>query len=117
MRKILVVVGLCFAFGVTSASAAEKTWTGQISDAMCGKDHSMMAHDGKKVDARDCTLACVKGGSKYVFVSKGTVYGIDNQDLKDLQMHAGHNVQLTGEMASDGKTLHVSKITMPAGKK
>lgn len=117
MRKILVLAGICFAFGIASARAAEKTWAGQISDAMCGKDHSMMMHDGKKVSARDCTLVCVKGGSKYVFVSKGMVYQVDNQNMKDLEVHAGHNVQLTGEMASDRKSIHVSKITMPAAKK
>jgi len=117
MRRILFVASLCFVLGVTAASAAEKTWTGQISDSMCGKDHSMMEHGGKKVNARDCTLECVKAGGKYVFVSQGTVYEIDNQSMKELQAHAGQNVQLTGEMTSDGKTIQVSKITMPAGKK
>jgi hypothetical protein len=116
MKRILFVAGFCFALGVTAASAAEKTWTGQISDSMCGKDHSMMEHDGKKVSARDCTLECAKAGAKYVFVSQGKVYEIDNQSMKELQAHAGHNVQVAGEMASDGKTIHVSKITMPAGK-
>jgi tricorn protease-like protein len=80
-------------------------------------DHSMMAHGGKKMSARDCTLECVKGGEKYVFVSKGKVYQVKNQDMKDLQVHAGHTVNLTGEMTPDGKTITVSKIVMPAGKK
>jgi hypothetical protein len=103
--------------GVTAALAAEQTWTGQISDSMCGKDHSMMEHGGKKVSARDCTMQCVKAGAKYVFVSKGTVYAVENQDMRDLQTHAGHTVRLTGEMASDSKSIRVSKIAMPASKK
>jgi hypothetical protein len=117
MKRILFIASLAFVVVTSAAFAAEQTWSGQISDSMCGKDHSMMQHGGKKVSARDCTLECVKAGGKYVFVSKGTVYAIDNQDLKDLEMHAGHNVQLTGEMSADKKTIHVSKITMPAGKK
>ena len=95
--------------------AADQTWTGKISDSMCGASHAkMMAeHKDAKTD-RDCTLACVKGGGKYVFVSGGKVYNIENQDLALLQDHAGHTVRLTGEMKGD--TITVSKIVMP-GKK
>lgn len=117
MKKLLFVTSLGLTLSAGAAFAAEKTWSGQISDSMCGKDHSMMQHGGKKVGARDCTLECVKGGSKYVFVSKGMVYEIQNQDMTDLQTHAGHNVQLKGELAAGGKTIQVSKITMPAAKK
>ncbi len=63
---------------------------------------------------RDCALACVKGGGKYVFVSDGKVYNIANQGLPLLGTHAGHTVRLTGEMKGD--TITVSKIVMP-GKK
>ena len=99
------------------AQAAEKTWAGKISDSMCGASHSkMMAeHKSGKMSDRDCTLACVKGGGKYVFVSGGKVYNIENQDLALLQDHAGHTVRLTGEMKGD--TITVSKIVMPGKKK
>ena len=95
--------------------AAEKTSTGKISDSMCGASHAkMMAeHKNAKTD-RDCTLACVKGGGKYVFISDGRVYNIENQDLALLPDHAGHTVQLTGAMKDD--TITISKIVMP-GKK
>jgi len=55
------------------AQAAEKTWTGKISDSMCGASHAKMMgeHTGAKMTDRECTLACVKGGGKYVFVSGG----------------------------------------------
>jgi len=117
MNRTFFATSVCFLLGISSALAAEQTWAGQISDAMCGKDHSMMQHGGKKVSARDCTLECAKAGSKYVFVSKGKVYEIGNQTMKDLQVHAGHDVQLTGELTGDGKTIQVSKIVMPAAKK
>jgi hypothetical protein len=62
--------------------------------------------------AHDCTLACVKNGSKFVFVSEGKVYPIANQDLGDLRTHAGHDVKVTGNLSSDGKTITVSKVEM-----
>ncbi|HJT70275.1 MAG TPA: hypothetical protein VJ731_08760 [Terriglobales bacterium] len=91
--------------------AAQQTWTGQISDEMCGADHSGM-NQGGKVSAHDCTIACVKGGSKFVFVSGGKVYAIQNQNLPDLTKHAGHTVNLTGDLGSDGKTITASKVEM-----
>ncbi len=119
MKRTLGVTCYGFMLGIGSAALAraEQTWSGQISDAMCGKDHSMMQHGGKKSSARDCTLECAKSGSKYVFVSNGKVYEIGNKTMKDLQVHAGHDVQLTGNMAADGKTIQVSKIVMPVTRK
>jgi len=114
--RVLCCLGLLV--GLTSlASAADKTWTGQISDSMCGASHAKMiaAHTGAKMTNRDCTLACVKAGAKYVFVSGGKVYDISNQDDADLMKHAGHTVRLTGEMT--GTSIAVSKIAMPAAKK
>ena len=90
--------------------AAQQTWSGQISDSMCGADHKAMASGGKTVNARDCTLACTKGGSKFAFVSKGKVFDISNQNFSDLTKHAGQSITLTGELASDGKTITVSKL-------
>jgi len=114
--RILCWVGMCV--GLTGfALAADQTWTGQISDSMCGASHAKMiaAHAPAKMTGRDCALACVKAGGKYVFVTGGKVYSIANQDLADLQTHAGHTVRLTGEMKGD--TVTVSKIVMPAPKK
>ena len=116
MKRTLWAMSLALMFSTAEAFAVGQTWTGQISDSMCGADHSMMARGGKKVSARDCTLECVKGGGKYVFVSKGKVYEVQNQDLKDLQVYAGHTVRLTGQIESDGKTIKASKIVMAAGR-
>jgi len=104
---------LCLA---SFASAADMTWTGQISDSMCGGSHAKMmaAHPDAKMTAHDCTNACVKGGAKYVFISEGKTYKIANQDDADLQVHAGHTVLLTGSM--NGDTITVTKIVMPAKK-
>ena len=111
MRKLL---GAAAAMIVASAVAygADKTWTGKISDSMCGAKHNTSAEHGAKMTERDCVEKCIKDGSKYVFVSKGKVYSIENQDMADLAEHAGHTVHLTGEMTGD--TIKVSKIEMPA---
>jgi hypothetical protein len=113
--KSFCYIGLLVGVGAL-AQAAEETWTGKISDSMCGASHAKMAaeHTDAKMTDRDCTLACVKSGGKYVFVSGGKIYNIENLDLALLQEHAGHTVRLTGEMKGD--TITVSKIVMP-GKK
>jgi len=59
--KSLCCIGLLAGLAAF-AQAAEKTWTGRISDGMCGASHAKMTE-------RECALACVKGGGKYVFVS------------------------------------------------
>jgi hypothetical protein len=116
LRTILsffVVLGL----SAVTMFAADQTWTGKISDSMCGVSHkSATEHGGKKMSDRDCTLACVKEHqAKYVFVHNGKVLNIANQDAAGLEEHAGHTVRLTGEMQGD--TITVSKIVMPGKKK
>jgi len=113
-RLFMILCCVCLLTGfATLAPAAD--WVGQISDSMCGASHSHMTAGHPGMTDRDCTLACVKGGGKFVFVSDGKVYKIANQDSPLLQMHAGHaNVTLTGDMKGD--TITVSKIAMPAKK-
>ena len=105
MKQILLTLGL-------AASCLAGSWSGKISDSDCGKSHSkMMAeHKDAKTD-RDCTLACVKGGAKFVFVTPdGKVYQLDNQSNPEFTTHAGHTVKITGQMTGD--TIAVSKIDM-----
>ena len=93
------------------ALAAEKTLTGKISDSMCGASHkSMMEHAGSKMTDHDCVLACVEKGSKFVFVSGGKTYNIENQDLPELKEHAGHTVTLTGDLTGD--TIKATSVKM-----
>jgi hypothetical protein len=112
MRKFLACIAAVAVMGAGTAFAAEGTWTGKISDSMCGAKHPAGEHDGKKMSDRDCTEACVKDhGGKYVFVSKDKVYKIDNQTFAGLKTHAGHDVVLSGDMKGD--TITVTKIDMP----
>src|SRR5215218_8860283 len=101
MKRFCIIVAAAMLAG--GAAAAEQTWTGKISDSMCGAKHDSAAeHAGKKMSDRECALACVKGhNAKYVFVSDGKVYNIANQDVAGLQQHAGHTVKLTGDVSGD----------------
>jgi len=123
MEKSLSLIVVAILAGSLTLFSAEKTWSGKISDSMCGADHSAMTKEHQKegqVPAQsaqsdkdhECTLACVKSGGKYVFVTGGKVYDIENQDFAELQGHAGHTVKLTGQMSADAKTIKVSKVTM-----
>ena len=100
---------IAFIAFTTAVSALAATWTGQISDSACGASHAKMLSSDKSLKTdRDCTLACIKGGSKYVFVSDGKVYNISNQKLAALKTYAGETVEVTGTMKGD--TVTVSKI-------
>jgi hypothetical protein len=107
--KYVLLIAAAVLLSVTMF-AAEQTWTGQISDSACNRKHEEAAEGQGKMPDRDCTLACVKGGSLFVFVSDGKVYQIANQKNGDIAAHAGHTVKLTGELKGDAIT--VSKIEM-----
>lgn len=115
MKRLCTIVSA--AMLAAMSAAAEQTWTGKISDSMCGATHDSAAeHAGKKMSDRECALACVKGhNAKYVFVSDGKVYNIANQDLAALQLQAGNTVKLTGDVKGD--TITASKISMSAAEK
>ncbi|MGH9442496.1 MAG: hypothetical protein ACRD16_09490 [Thermoanaerobaculia bacterium] len=113
--KRLLGITLAILFGAAFSFGAEQTWKGKISDSMCGASHkSAIEHSGKKLTDRECAQECIKGGAKYVFVSKGKVYSIENQDDPALAEHVGHSVTLKGEMTGD--SIKVSSISM-GGKK
>lgn len=116
MRCLLATL-ILFTAGSMTGFAADQTFTGTISDSMCGASHAKMkaAHKDAKMTDKDCTLACIKGGGKYVFVQGGMVYEIANQDFAGLQEYAGDRVRLTGEKS--GNTITVSKIEPTRGKK
>jgi len=105
MKSLVVAAALVLA----SPLAAEQIFTGQISDSLCKAKHEEAAEGQGKMADHDCTVACVKGGSKYVLLAAdGKVYDIANQDFKDLEARAGQKVKMTGELK--GNAITVSKI-------
>ncbi len=76
-----------------SASAKPNTFTGTVSDSMCGAQHAMPG------DAAGCTRACVSKGSKYALVVGDKVYTLDTTDkavLATLDKQAGAKATVTG---------------------
>ncbi len=76
--------------------AAGKTYTGMVSDAMCGKKHMG--------DAATCTRACVGKGSKYALVVGDKVYTLEATDkaaLETLDKEAGAKATVTGTEKDD----------------
>ena len=73
--------------------AAGKSFTGVVSDAMCGAKHAMAGSDA------ECTRACVGKGSKYALVVGDKVYNLETSDKKaldTLDKQAGAKVTVTG---------------------
>lgn len=109
MRKTLMVASIVAVLGYGAAPSAAETWTGKISDSSCGASHDTKTEHGKKGTDKDCTLMCIKDGSKYVFVHEGKVLKIANQDFKELRPFAGEKtVKLTGDLKGD--TVTVTRI-------
>ena len=87
-------------------AASPKTFTGKVSDAMCGAKH-MESND----DAA-CTRTCVSKGAKYALVVGDKVYTLDTSDkaaLAALDKNAGAKVTVTG--TEKDNTITVSKVT------
>ena len=108
--KSLVALAAVIVFLGAAPLPADQTLTGQISDSACNRKHESGAENVPTPPEHDCTLDCVRGGSKFVLVTETKVYQIANQDLADLKTHAGHKVKMTGELKGDSMT--VSKIEM-----
>lgn len=113
MKKLgFIVVMLMIASPVSFGKKADKTYTGEIMDSQCAK---MGNHDaGYKLTGtntpKDCALACVKAGGKFVLYDKAskTAYELDDQDkAKEL---AGQKVKVEGALNNSTKTIHVDKI-------
>jgi hypothetical protein len=90
-----------------AALAADKTqsFTGQVSDAMCGAHHMMSGPEA------DCTRACVGKGSKYALVVGEKLYFLDASDkatLATLDKLAGSQAKVTGKLSGD--TIQVASV-------
>jgi hypothetical protein len=87
--------------------APSRSFTGDIMDSNCAKSG---VHDPKMGSSKDCTVACVKGGAKFVLynTSTKTTYQLDDQ--KKPEAFAGEKVKVTGTYDAATKTIHVASI-------
>src|SRR5579864_1184970 len=87
----------------TAYAAKAETFTGEVSDSMCGAKHAI-------ADNAACTRACVKKGSNYALVVGDKVYTLQSSDAaKDkLDKLAGEKAKVTG--TASGDTIQVTKV-------
>lgn len=112
MKTFLLMSIAAVALFASPLVAADQTWNGWIGDSACGVKHDseMIGEGNAKITDRECTEACVRGGSMYILVVGDKAYKIANQKDPGLATHAGHTVNVTGELKGD--TITVSKIEM-----
>src|SRR5260370_633151 len=112
LASMLLMVGAVLALSLTSTAQngnskprPETSVVGYISDSMCGLKHMSGMGDDKS-----CTLACVKGGSKFVLADRdhGRVYSLDQTGQEKARDLAGQKVRVTGRVS--GKMIRVAAI-------
>jgi hypothetical protein len=88
-----------------AGAAKAATFTGTVSDAMCGAKHMMEG------DPAGCLRACVRKGSNYALVVGDKVYTLDTQDkaaLDTLDKLANQKASVKGQ--ANGDTIEVSSV-------
>jgi hypothetical protein len=89
------------------AAGRAQTFTGKVSDAMCGAKHT---EEG--IAPADCVRACVQKGAKYALVVGDKVYTLDASDqaaLDTLNKLAWEEAKVTG--TANGDTISVKSVT------
>ena len=90
--------------GMALAADAPRTFTGVITDTMCGADHS---HMGIKPDSK-CVRECVRSGSKYALWDGKKLYTLSDQQTPE--KFAAEKVKITGTLFEKTGIIKVDKI-------
>jgi hypothetical protein len=100
MQKVALLLSLGTLF---SMAAFAETWSGTISDSMCGAKH-------ETATAADmaCVKKCVKAGASAVFVSDGKVYQISPDSQGKAKALLGEKVTVNGKV--EGDTIDIASI-------
>jgi hypothetical protein len=100
-HKLISIALLSLTLVISAAAQGSKqTFTGVVSDSMCGKQHMTK-------DAAQCTRACVKSGSDYALVVGDKVYTLKG-DKAVIDQFAGKPASVTG--TAKGEVLDVTSI-------
>ena len=106
MATMVLSTGLVVVPGVAAGSSTQ-TFTGKVSDAMCGAKHTEA-----EIAPVDCVRACVQKGAKYALVVGDKVYALDTSDqaaLDKLNKLAWEEAKVTG--TANGDTISVKSVT------
>jgi hypothetical protein len=105
----MAMVALCTGLAVVPSVASDsaQTFTGKVSDAMCGAKHM----EGGIAPAA-CVRVCVQKGAKYALVVGDKVYTLDTSDqatLDELNKLAWEQAKVTG--TANGDTISVKSVS------
>ena len=107
MRNITTVLLSLTVVFVTALPGKQKAqeFRGELSDKLCGLSHPELISDAKQ-----CTLDCVRAGSRYVLASKekGMVYELVVISIPEEL--AGERVVITGRWNKKRRVLRVYSI-------
>ena len=103
LATLLAAGTLLASNGLAQAKGAKQTLEGTISDTTCGVTHTMM----KNATDKQCTMGCVKMGSKYALVVCDKVYTLEGK-AGNLEKLAGEKAKVTGTV--DGTTIQVASV-------
>lgn len=86
------------------ALALAETFTGVVTDSMCGAKHTMM----KDQPDDKCVKMCVKGSSDYALYDGQNVFKLSDQSKP--AKFAAQRVRVTGTLDPKTKTIKVNTI-------
>jgi hypothetical protein len=88
------------------AVGSTETFTGKVTDTMCGAKH----HEG--IPPAECVRACVKHGAKYALLVGDKVYTLDasnTKNLDELNKLAWEEAKVTG--TANGDVISVKSVS------
>jgi hypothetical protein len=101
MKKTIIIA---IAAAGLAMAAGKQTFSGVITDSMCGGNHASM-----KMGTDDkCVLACVRAGSKYALWDGKKTYILSDQ--KTPEKFAAKKVTVTGSLSAKGDAIEVVSI-------
>ena len=103
-------VGLTLMLAVLAIAAQADTFTGVVTDTMCGAKHGMM----KNQPDDQCVKMCTKGQSAYALFDGTNVIKLTDQ--KTPARFAAQKVKVTGTLDARTNTIKVSSIEPADGK-
>jgi hypothetical protein len=101
MKKPCLILTLA---GCLFAASEPATFTGVITDTLCGRSHAMM----KAPSDEACVKMCVKGSGEYALFDGKDILKLSDQKLP--AKFAGQRVKVTGTYDAQARRIKVASI-------
>jgi hypothetical protein len=100
---VLLAAGLA---AIPAFAADTQTFTGKVTDSMCGAQHK------EGIPPADCVRACVKHGAHYALLVGDKVYTLDTENqsqMNELNKLAWEDARVKG--TANGDTITVASVS------